>query len=64
MTALSRRLTAAETDFLSQLEDTIATGLHTFREVGEALGMIRDNRLYRASHPTFEDYCAQNPGAC
>jgi hypothetical protein len=31
-------------------------------EVGEALLTIRDNRLYRASHATFEEYCDQRWG--
>ena len=32
-------------------------GLATFVEVGRALAEIRDQRLYRASHRTFEEYC-------
>lgn len=31
----------------------------TFYEVGDALQAIRDQRLYRATHGTFEDYCQQ-----
>lgn len=64
MTALTpaRPLTSAEVDFLGQLEDTVAAGLHSFIEVGQALMSIRDNRLYRATHSTFEDYCADRWG--
>jgi hypothetical protein len=52
-------LTAAETDVLADCEETISHGLQTFVEVGTALSLIRDNRLYRASHQTFEAYCQE-----
>lgn len=42
---------------LSELEMVIERGLQTFYEVGEALLEIRDSRLYRNEHATFEDYC-------
>ncbi len=42
---------------LEQLERVIEGGLQTFVEVGLALLDIRDRRLYRQSHTTFEDYC-------
>jgi hypothetical protein len=42
---------------LRELEDVIERGLATFVEVGEALLEIRDTRLYRATHATFEAYC-------
>jgi hypothetical protein len=32
------------------------------REVGEALAEIRDSRLYRIEHGTFEDYCREKWG--
>lgn len=56
MTALAV-LTAAEVDLLAACEQRIAAGLQTFIEVGTDLASIRDNRLYRAEHPTFEAYC-------
>lgn len=34
-------------------------GLETFYEVGKALLEIRDQRLYRAAHGTFEEYCRE-----
>lgn len=40
----------------------IERGLNTFTEVGNALLAIRDQRLYRAGHGTFEDYCQQRWG--
>jgi hypothetical protein len=49
-------LTVAETDVLTDCEDTISRGLMTFVEVGQSLITIRDNRLYRVTHQTFEEY--------
>lgn len=39
------------------LEGKIESGLQTFVDVGEALMEIRDSKLYRVEHDTFEDYC-------
>lgn len=50
-------LTAGDQRHLKALEKRIEQGLQTFREVGQALLEIRDTRLYRDSHGTFEDYC-------
>jgi len=44
---------------LVQLEGLIARGLETFVEVGKALLEIRDSRLYRGSHATWEAYCRE-----
>jgi hypothetical protein len=44
---------------LAELEEVIAAGLQTFVEVGQALMEIRDGRLYRDSHETFEIYCRE-----
>jgi phage N-6-adenine-methyltransferase len=44
---------------LEGCEAVIERGLATFVEVGEALLAIRDARLYRESHGTFEDYCRE-----
>ncbi len=44
---------------LSECETIIERGLSTFVEVGNALLEIRDSRLYRESHATFEDYCRE-----
>lgn len=51
------QLTTTEVKRLSTLESTIERGLRTFVEVGRALAEIRDSRLYRAEHGTFEAYC-------
>lgn len=41
---------------LTRLETIVASGLQTFVEVGEALAEIRDRKLYRIEHATFDDY--------
>jgi len=50
-------LTISDRADLDRLETTINRGLRTFVEVGQALAEIRDRRLYRDTHDTFEDYC-------
>lgn len=52
-------LTPMEKRHLGALERRIDAGLQTFREVGAALLEIRDARLYRESHSSFEAYCAE-----
>lgn len=47
---------------LESCEAVIERGLATFVEVGNALLTIRDRRLYRQSHDTFEDYCRERWG--
>ncbi len=42
---------------LAECERVIERGLKTFIEVGHALARIREERLYRETHTTFEDYC-------
>lgn len=44
---------------LAACEQIIDRGLTTFIEVGQALLRIRDERLYRDGHDTFEDYCRE-----
>ena len=50
-------ITLDERSRLYQLEETIRQGLNTFVDVGNALLEIRDKRLYRQEHSTFEEYC-------
>lgn len=52
-------ITIQESVRLIDLERKIENGLQTFVEVGEALMEIRDSRLYRVEHSTFEDYCRE-----
>lgn len=42
---------------LSACEKIIEKGYTTFIEVGNALFEIRNNKLYREKHATFEEYC-------
>lgn len=55
----STELTLAEQTELANHEATIERGLKTFVDVGNALLSIRDERLYRQTHKTFEDYCRE-----
>ena len=52
-----QELAPQEKNRLQELEGTIKTNLKAFYEVGSALAEIRDSRLYRETHKTFEDYC-------
>lgn len=51
-----------EDNRLRELEATIKAGVRTFVDVGLALLEIRDSRLYRASHATFDAYCRERWG--
>lgn len=55
-------LALAETKALAECEAVIERGRETFIAVGQALLRIRDERLYRAAHKTFEDYCRDRWG--
>jgi hypothetical protein len=55
-------LTSAEQQLLQQHERTIERGLQTFYAVGTALVSIREQKLYRATHEDFENYCAERWG--
>ena len=55
-------LRTSERERLQTCEDTIGRGLQTFVDVGGALLEIRENRLYRGTHRTFEDYCRERWG--
>jgi hypothetical protein len=56
---ISNPLTLEERRELEKCERTIAKGLKTFFEVGNALIKIRIRKLYRAEFATFEAYCTQ-----
>ena len=47
---------------LQELESVVEQGLQTFYEVGVALDEIRENKLYRETHKTFEAYCREKWG--
>ncbi len=50
-------LTPVEEDRLKELETVIDRNLKSFIEVGQALIEIRENKLYRTTHETFEAFC-------
>ncbi len=50
-------LSLTEQVLFRECETILRTGLKTFLEVGSALLTIRENRLYRGTHETFESYC-------
>ena len=50
-------LDASEILELLNLEAKVEKSLKAFVEIGLALRSIRDKRLYRENHSTFEDYC-------
>lgn len=54
-TALSQN----ERDELEECEGIVEKGLGTCFEVGDALLRIRDSRLYRDTHTTFQQYCQE-----
>ncbi len=56
-------LPATEQQQLSQHELVIERGLKSFVDVGNSLRDIRDLRLYRATHATFDVYCRERWGA-
>lgn len=59
---MSETLTAPERHKLTDLEGIIERGVQTFVEVGAALAIIRDQRLYRETHSDFGDYCQDKWG--
>ena len=55
-------VTESEATELERLESVIRRGVRAFVDVGNALKEIRDRRLYRDTHKTFEDYCQSRWG--
>ena len=66
-TLLDREYTTDQLDVaqrarLQELESIVEHGLQIFYEVGKALDEIREQKLYRETHKTFEAYCLDNWG--
>jgi hypothetical protein len=61
LSAISKEpaLSKLEQSDLTDCEAVIERGWQTFVEVGSALATIRENRLYRQEHPSFEAYCSR-----
>lgn len=55
----NNKLSAPEKTLFRKCETKIRHHFETFRPAGEALQTIRDKRLYRETHATFEDYCRE-----
>jgi DNA adenine methylase len=55
-------MTKAERAQLTQLEDVLATAHRWQTEAVKALVLIRDRKLYRLTHPSFEKYAQQKWG--
>lgn len=55
-------LSPAELAALTTNEAVIERSRQTFVDVGNALLAIRDGRLYRENHATFDDYCRERWG--
>ena len=56
---LAMPLTSQERNELSRCEGFIERNLQTLFEVGKAFAQIRDAKLYRETHKTFEEYCVE-----
>lgn len=54
-----QELSLQETEERKALESKIEVGLKTYIEVGRALLIIRDKKLYRDQWGTFEEYCRE-----
>jgi hypothetical protein len=59
---LAEQLTEEQEFLLKKCENIIRIGLGTFVEVGLALKEIQDQRLYRRTDATFEDYLQRTIG--
>ena len=55
-------LTKEEAGWLTKLEKTIENSLAAFYQLGYALILIRDTRLYREKYKIFEEYCLKRWG--
>lgn len=55
----AKSLTTAERTRLTEAETVIQNHFESFSKAGDALVDIRDNRLYRETHGTFDDYCRE-----
>jgi hypothetical protein len=56
------RLTQRERSELQECESVVTSGLSEFLRVGKALSTIRNKRLFRETHPSFESYVTERWG--
>ena len=57
-----RVMRVRETNPLAEMEKTIAQGKKRLVEIGLALEVIRDLRLYRREYRSFDEYCQAKLG--
>ena len=50
-------MSVRERNPLAELEETIARGKKRLVEMGWALGIVRDLRLYKREYSSFDEYC-------
>ena len=55
-------LTSDQSIRLAEMESKIEDGMKKFVDVGTALATIRNEKLYRATHKSFEQYCVERWG--
>lgn len=55
-------LSAEETELKAACIAAVRDGIEAFTKVGRALFEIRESRLYRDTHATFEDFCRDEFG--
>jgi hypothetical protein len=59
---MSTELTASESKQLQDFEKVIEIGVSTFVEVGTALAVINEQRLYRSEYTSFAEYVSERWG--
>ncbi len=59
---IAEPLSATERAELAAIEIAIEDGLRGIEAMGSRLMFVRDRRLYRETHATFEDYCRERWG--
>jgi len=62
MNRLASTLTDSEAEDLSRLEKDVRRNLQSFLVAGRALLEIRERKLFRETHDSFEDYAAERFG--
>ena len=62
MTQEIQSLSAEETELKAACIAAVREGMEAFTKVGRALLEIRESRLYRDTHATFEDFCREEFG--
>ena len=56
---VAEHLNQQEREMLAACEQTITANVQVFMKVGESLRLIRDSKLYRETHKTFQAYCRE-----